>query len=155
MTEEEDFVHAVGECTLAWATIEYEVAQVFCLALRGDSDAAAAAFDAVIAFNGKLGLASAAVENSTFDPPIKKKWTKLHEKIKTAHSLRNRLAHGGYLLDDSFDPPKPVLVAYDSLSRIRMGESQKLNRSDVRNVYDALQNTREEIHAVVDLMERG
>ncbi len=87
---------AVGRAMSSWARLETYLCLCFSVCISPDKPLIGyKAFWAVLSFQGKLKLASAAIEQNVKDKPeLYREWRRIREALKKKAANRNKLAHG-------------------------------------------------------------
>jgi hypothetical protein len=99
----------VGWAHDRWGGVEHELSNVYVYALKAQYLVAALdAFYAVQSFEGKLGVAHAAVSRIlALESPLLTEWEDLRERMKSKNKFRNRIAHGR-IMELLIDSPRGV-----------------------------------------------
>lgn len=86
------FYAQLGRCIAMYQTVEDYLPQVFSAALDAPQDQAVAIFDVARGLDAKLRMIKAAM--STHQPHLRKRWSDLAKRVKTAADARHEMAHG-------------------------------------------------------------
>jgi hypothetical protein len=94
---------AIGEATTAWAAVEDRLSVLFAYFVTGNaqSEAASAAFHAVINFNSKLAMAHRAAEYRIYGDHLAR-WQTLHNRLNRQAKNRNDIVHFSLLRGGDF-----------------------------------------------------
>lgn len=121
---------AVGECILAWASVELSLANIFVIVQQADPAISHTVFGAVRSFEVRLRMIGEAliVRFPDADRSPREDWKRLYKYISSCNAERNQVAHATLLMVGNEGPmlepffvmtaPKPQLATSDVRARI-------------------------------------
>lgn len=113
---------AIGECLMAWSTVEFELQFLFRIALDANPVASHAVWAAVVSFEARLKILNAAIDANVGDSNFKADWRLLHNYASAQARFRNQVAHGTMM---NVDGAGPMIEPYFSVTKTRDLLSEK------------------------------
>ncbi|MEZ0260952.1 MAG: hypothetical protein ACAH80_08080 [Alphaproteobacteria bacterium] len=113
-----------------WSLLELALSHLFASQVGTKHPLAYIIWDSVISFDAKLSCLNAVLNFNLKDDDLKALWGRLGDRIQKANSLRNQLAHSGYLSNSK----DVYLVPYLSVAAIvtKPKEIKRLKENDLK-----------------------
>jgi hypothetical protein len=108
-------VHAVGENLMAWASLEFELHELFVRQLIFESTnknrytIARSVWSAILAFDDRLKMVDAAMQANIANEQIRADWRLLFNYTKKMSTFRNEAAHG---MVANYDHKEMMIMPY-------------------------------------------
>ena len=116
-TEVAEFHQALGNCILAWSSIEFALSRMLSLAFPpGAEDALYAAFFSVPSFHSKLNLTDSALSVTFNGHDVLTRWGTLKNKLIRKASVRNVRAHASAVQQADAQKGKRVFIIANGMN---------------------------------------
>jgi hypothetical protein len=145
-----EFHQALGEAIASWAWVEHELFHVYLRAVRPmNVPALARSFQAIINFNSRLAMVTAAVGTTDHASD----WKKLENTLLKKSKARNKLAHLTVYVDRAFNVSKDKVWLGEPL--LNMVSGHEVKRINTLGMVKELRETFERlVHDLEEFVER-